>query len=143
MSNHHTSFGVRGLLVVALLAAVLVGQYGFGTPPAAVAAGCEVVYTIPNQWGDGFLGDVTVKNNGAAVSAWTLTWTFGGTQRITNLWNGVVTQSGQAVSVRNADWNGSLASGGSVNFGFQATYSGANAKPTAFKLNGVSCTVTP
>jgi hypothetical protein len=114
-------------------------------PPTVtpVPGACQVTYAIPNQWGDGFLGDVTIKNNGAAVSAWTLTWTFGGTQRITNLWNGVVTQSGQAVSVRNADWNGALASGGSVNFGFQATYSGANAKPTAFKLNGVSCTVAP
>jgi cellulose 1,4-beta-cellobiosidase len=98
-----------------------------------------VTYSIPNQWGDGFLGDVTVKNTGAAITSWTLTWSFGGTQRITNLWNGVVAQSGQAVTVSNAGWNGAIASGGTVNFGFQATYSGSNAKPTSFKLNGVAC----
>ncbi len=108
-----------------------------------------MVYSIPNQWGDGFLGDVTIKNTGAALSGWTLTWSFGGTQKITNLWSGVVIQSGQAVSVGNAAWNGAVASGGTVNFGFQATYSGANAKPISFKLNGVVCgdvvppTVTP
>jgi hypothetical protein len=130
--------------MIVMLCLTLVPSLLIGRASVAVAAGCEVVYTIPNQWGDGFLGDVTIKNNGAAVSAWTLTWTFGGTQRITNLWNGVVTQSGQAVSVRNADWNGSLSSGGSVNFGFQGTYSGTNAKPTVFTLNGVVCGgVTP
>jgi mannan endo-1,4-beta-mannosidase len=107
--------------------------------PTPGSGACQVTYAIPNQWNDGFLGDVTVKNTGAAITGWTLTWSFGGTQRITNLWNGVATQSGQAVSVRNADWNGSLASGGTVNFGFQGTYSGANAKPTVFKLNGVLC----
>ncbi len=107
--------------------------------PTQGTGGCQVVYTIPNQWGDGFLGDVTIKNTGAALSSWTLTWTFGGNQRITNLWSGVVTQSGQAVSVANAAWNGPIASGGTTNFGFQGTYSGSNAKPTAFKLNGVTC----
>ena len=142
MSYSRRIFGVRGLLIV-MLCLTLVPSLLIGRTSVAVAAGCEVVYTIPNQWGDGFLGDVTVKNNGPAISSWSLTWTFANGQRITNLWNGVVTQSGQAVSVRNADWNGTIASGGTVNFGFQGTYSGANAKPTAFKLNGVSCTVAP
>ncbi len=134
--------GVRKLLVMMLCLTLLPGVL-LGRASVAVAAGCEVVYGIPNQWGDGFLGDVTIKNNGAAVSSWTLTWSFGGNQRITNLWNGVVTQSGQAVSVRNAAWNGALASGGTVNFGFQGTYSGTNAKPTSFVLNGVTCGGTP
>ncbi|HEY1013980.1 MAG TPA: glycoside hydrolase family 9 protein [Herpetosiphonaceae bacterium] len=111
--------------------------------PTPQPGGCLVTYAIPNQWGDGFLGDVTVKNNGASINGWTLTWTFAGNQRITNLWNGVVTQTGQSVSVANAGWNGAIASGGSVNFGFQASFSGANAKPAAFKLNGVSCAVAP
>ncbi len=144
MAYRKRSLGVRGLLIsmlgLALLPSLLLGRIS-----VAVAAGCEVVYSIPNQWGDGFLGDVTIKNNGVALSSWTLGWTFAGTQRITNLWSGVVSQSGPAVSVRNAAWNGAVASGGTVNFGFQGTYSGANAKPTSFTLNGVVCggTVPP
>jgi cellulose 1,4-beta-cellobiosidase len=114
-----------------------------GRASVAAAAGCEVVYSIPNQWGDGFLGDVTIKNNGAALTSWTLGWTFSGNQRITNLWNGLVSQSGQAVTVNNAAWNGAVASGGTVNFGFQGTYAGANAKPTSFVLNGMVCGGTP
>ena len=138
-STSSTIFSARGLLAVMLLAAIALSQYGPGVRPTAAAAACEVTYVISNQWGDGFNADVTIKNNAAALSSWTLGWSFGGAQRIVNLWNGVVTQSGQAVSVANAGWNGAVASGGSVNFGFQATYAGANAKPTTFKLNGVLC----
>ncbi len=111
--------------------------------PTAQPGGCSVKYSIPNQWPDGFLGDVTITNNGPARSSWSLTWTFPGNQQITNLWNGVVSQSGQNVTVTNAAWNGNLPSGGTVNFGFQGTFSGTNAKPASFKLNGSACTVIP
>jgi len=56
------------------------------------------------------------------------------------LWNGAVNQSGQAVQVANASWNGTVAAGGSTSFGFQAAYSGPNAVPTSFTVNGVPCT---
>ena len=143
MASTRRSLQIRGLLAVALIAAIIGGQYAFGAAPTAAAATCEVTYNIPNQWPDGFLGDVTIRNNGAAVTSWTLAWTFGGNQRITNLWNGVVAQSGASVSVANAAWNGGVASGGTVNFGFQATFSGANAKPASFRLNGAACAVSP
>ena len=59
-----------------------------------------------------------------------------GTPAITNLWNGNLTQSGQSVKVTNMSYNASIPAGGSVSFGFQATYSGSNPAPTAFYLNG-------
>jgi len=40
------------------------------------------------------------------------------------------------VTARNAAWNPAIPQGGSVNFGFQATYSGTNARPASFTLNG-------
>jgi cellulase/cellobiase CelA1 len=100
-----------------------------------------VTYNLPNDWGNGFTADVTIKNNGAtAINGWTLTWTFAGNQTITNLWNGTYTQSGAAVSVTNASFNATIgANGGTVNFGFNANYTGTNAKPTGFKLNGTTC----
>jgi cellulase/cellobiase CelA1 len=84
---------------------------------------------------------VTIKNNSTtAINGWTLTWTFPGNQTITNLWNGTYTQSGTSVSVTNASFNATIgANGGTVNFGFNANYSGTNAKPTSFKLNGATC----
>ncbi len=111
-------------------------------PPTATpgsGGACQVTYTVSNQWGNGFTADVAIKNNGAALNGWTLTWTFANGQQITNGWNGIATQSGANVSFRNAGWNGSLGSGASTSVGFQATHTGVNAKPTSFKLNGATC----
>ena len=84
---------------------------------------------------------MVVTNNGAPVTSWTLTFTFAGNQRITQLWNGVVSQTGANVTVVNAPYNGSMGTGASVNPGFLATVTGANAAPTVFRLNGAQCTV--
>jgi beta-xylosidase len=111
------------------------------TPTSSGGVTCAVTYNLPNDWGTGFTADVTIKNNGtAAINGWTLTWIFPGNQTITNLWNATYTQSGTSVSVTNASYNATIgANGGTVNFGFNANYSGTNAKPTSFKLNGTTC----
>jgi endoglucanase len=115
------------------------------SPSASASAsqggsGCSVAYRVDNQWNNGFTATVTVTNRGpATVSGWTLTFTFGGDQRVSNAWNATATQSGTAVTVRDGGWNGTLPAGGTASFGFQASYSGTNATPTAFKLNGTAC----
>lgn len=109
------------------------------TPPTT--ASCSVTYTNQNDWGSGFTANVTVKNNGtSAINGWTLSWSFAGNQAITNLWNGSYTQTGQSVSVTNLSYNGNIpANGGTVNFGFNANYSGTNVSPANFSLNGAAC----
>ena len=52
------------------------------------------------------------------------------------------TQNGANVSVTNLSWNADIAPNGTVSLGFLANWSGTNAKPTSFKLNGANCTVT-
>jgi cellulose 1,4-beta-cellobiosidase len=92
---------------------------------------CSAVYHVDNDWGAGFTASVTVTNTStAALSSWQVTWTWPGNQQITNSWNSALTSSGQSVTARSADFNGSLAAGSSTSFGFQATYSGSNAAPT-------------
>jgi hypothetical protein len=74
------------------------------------------------------------------MSGWTLAFTFPGSQRITSLWNGVLTSPpGAAVTVTNANFNGALATGGTASFGFQASYSGSNPAPPGFTVNGQAC----
>jgi spore coat protein H len=116
---------------------------GIVTPTPPVGNSYSIAYEIQNDWGGGATVNVTVKNNSAApVNGWKLVWKFSGNQQITNLWNGTVTQSGTEVTVTNANYNGSIgANGGSVSFGFNLSYSGSNAKPSAFTLNGVACQV--
>ncbi|GAA0683536.1 glycoside hydrolase family 9 protein [Kitasatospora atroaurantiaca] len=107
---------------------------------APPAASCSVAYKVDNSWSNGFTATVTVKNTGVStVSGWTLGWSFAGDQKISNAWNATVTQSGSTVTARDAGWNGTLAPGGTASFGFQATYSGTNAAPARFTLNGAVC----
>ena len=112
------------------------------TPTPGGGGQCTVSYVIRSQWQVGFVTDLTIENRtGVTLNNWLLTWTFAGNQSITNLWNGVVGQTGQAVKVTNASYNGSLPNGGKASLGFQATYSGSNAIPNNFTLNGTPCTV--
>ncbi|HEY8464191.1 MAG TPA: glycoside hydrolase family 11 protein [Bacillota bacterium] len=101
-----------------------------------------------NDWGSGATVTVTITNNGSLpINGWNLAWTFPGNQKITNAWNARYTQSGASVIASNQSWNSTIpANGGRVSFGFNISYSGTNAKPTSFTLNGSSSStpgVTP
>lgn len=132
-----TFCAVLGGLALAVITVPNVGVAAGVTTPAATAA-CQVSDQI-NQWSGGFTSAITVTNNGAAVAGWSLTWTFTGDQQVTSAWSAQVTQTGPAVTATNESYNGTIAAGGSVSFGFQATYSGSNDLPTAFALNGQPC----
>ncbi|MFG2956706.1 glycoside hydrolase family 6 protein [Streptomyces sp. NPDC048291] len=109
---------------------------------AAISAiPCTVDYKIQNDWGAGFTAAVTVTNNSAAKSSWAVKWSYAGNQQVTSYWNSKIAQSGTAVTASNETYNGTLATGGSVSFGFNGSYSGTNAVPTAFTLDGVTCNV--
>jgi len=111
---------------------------------ASAAPGCRVAYTA-NSWNTGFTANIVITNLGDAVSSWKLEFDYAGNQAVTNAWNGVSVQSGKHVTINNAAYNGSVGTNATVNPGFQGTYSGTNADPTSFKLNGTTCngTVTP
>ena len=98
--------------------------------PQPGTRGCTAVYTVSNQWGDGFQGNVTVTAGSAAISGWSVTWTWANGQRLTNSWNAATTTSGTSVTARNMPYNGSLGAGASTSFGFTAARSATNTAPT-------------
>ncbi|MEE1753756.1 glycoside hydrolase family 48 protein [Streptomyces sp. SP18CS02] len=111
-----------------------------GAPAHAADVQCSVDYKPVNDWGSGFTAELTLTNRGtAALDGWTLTYDQAGDQKLTNGWNGVWSQSGKAVTVRNATWNGTVAAGAAVTTGAQFTYTGTNAAPTGFAVNGTLC----
>ncbi|MFC7481069.1 cellulose binding domain-containing protein [Luedemannella flava] len=110
--------------------------------PTTGSASCTVTYKVAGQWQGGFQGDVTIRNNGsAALSNWTLAWTYANGQTITQLWNASHTQSGSSVTVKGLSWNSTIAPSGTVNFGFLGSWTGTNAVPGSFTLNGSPCGV--
>ena len=110
------------------------------SPSATGGAACSVGYTL-NDWGSGFTANVTITNNGSSgINGWTLKWSFAGNQTVSSAWNATVTQSGQGVTAVNMSYNATIAANGNVQFGFQGAYSGSNAVPAQFTLNGTACT---
>ncbi|MDG4809509.1 cellulose binding domain-containing protein [Micromonospora sp. WMMD1120] len=122
--------------------AVLLASAAVATavPAGAAAAGCSVDYAVSSQWQGGFGANVTITNLGDAISGWTLTWSYGAGQTVTQAWNATVTQSGAAVTAKNVSYNGGIATNGTASFGFNGSWTSSNPAPTSFALNGVTCT---
>ncbi len=140
--------GTREKLIV-FAACLLLGIFmvtGFIQPnqQTIIAANNYSVDYSQSDWGSGATVNVIITNHdSAAVEGWTLEWTFSGNQRITDIWNASYTQNGTSVTAANLSYNSAIAAkGGTVSFGFTLTYSGTNAKPTGFILNG-NTTPTP
>jgi endoglucanase len=116
---------------------------GNGTPPptgSAAPVSCTAAYSLTNSWAGGFQGQVVLTNTGSgAISPWTLTWTFPGDQKISQLWSASFTQSGEAVTAVSESYNATIAPGGSVTVGFTGTYTSSNAAPASFAVNGTAC----
>lgn len=138
MSRTRTAMLAAAALVAGASGTALAADPG-GIGLAAVP--CTVDYKVQNQWDTGFTAAVTVTNQGAAKSNWSVKWSYAGNQKVTNGWNAKISQSGTAVTAANETYNGALGTGGSVSFGFQGSYSGTNAIPATFTLDGVTCNV--
>jgi endoglucanase len=114
-----------------------------GTPPptgTSAPVSCQVVYSLTNSWSGGFQAQIVLTNTAAAaLSPWTLAFTFGGDQQIASLWNASYTQSGEAVTVTPESYDATIAAGSSVTVGFTGSYTSSDAAPAAFDVNGTAC----
>lgn len=145
-----TSGSFNGSAVTIPAESVVVLTTGSGTPPTttttttpptttttttAPSSGCSATWSLTNSWQGGFQLGFTVKNTGtAATSNWQVTYSWPGSQTVTQIWSASDTQSGSAVTVTNASYDGALAPGGSTTFGLL----GSGSAPGS--LTNVSCT---
>lgn len=97
------------------------------TTPAPGAAACSATFAVSSSWNSGFVGSVTVKATGSAITGWKVSLSLPSGTTVTNVWNGV--QNGSAIA--NAAWNGTLGAGGSTDFGFQGSGSATGISVTA------------
>jgi len=102
--------------------------------PAPGTGSGNVSFVKTSDWGSGFNGDVTVTNTATQpLSNWQVSFDFPGT--IGSIWNGaIVSHQANTYVVKGADWNSSVAAGGTVSFGFTAT----PGTPTNFVLSGTA-----
>ncbi len=113
----------------------------FTVPPPANSS-CAVHYAVTSSWPGGFGASITITNNGAAaISPWTLTFTFPAAgETVADGWDGTWSQSGANVTVNPASWNASLAAnGGSATIGFNGSDTGQDTAPAVLAVNGTDC----
>ncbi|GHF84888.1 glycosyl hydrolase family 18 protein [Streptomyces filamentosus] len=122
-----------GLTALTLPLAALVGL----ASPAEAATSVTATYTKTQDWGSGFGANWTIKNTGTtSISSWNLEWDYPSGTRVTSAWDATVTNSGDHWTAKSVSWNGTLAPGASVSFGYNGSGSGA---PSGCKINGASC----
>uniref|UniRef100_A0AAU3GU53 chitinase n=1 Tax=Streptomyces sp. NBC_01401 TaxID=2903854 RepID=A0AAU3GU53_9ACTN len=124
---------VAGLTALLLPLAAMVGL----ASPAEAATSATATYVQKSDWGTGFEGGWTVTNTGTtALSSWTVEWDFPSGTAVGSAWDADVTGSGNHWTAKNLGWNGTVAPGASISFGFNGTGTGS---PTGCTLNGASC----
>lgn len=130
--RERATFGSIAATTIAVICASALScgqaQAATSAPPSPHYGGswCTAAYQLANKWAGGFVGIVTVRANGMAITGWTVELVLPGGQVVTTLWNGSFEQVGNEVDIENAPYNGSLVPGGpAATFGFVATGDGA------------------
>jgi hypothetical protein len=131
--TEYVSFSVGGTTVASASATVAI--------QGGATSSCHVVYTKQSEWQGGFVAAISITNTGTVtIPGWVLSFTFGGDQQITSLWNGQFTQTGAAVRISGTPSNMSIAPGATVSgVGFLGGWHASDAPPTSFAVNGLLC----
>jgi hypothetical protein len=108
------------------------------TSTAVAAATCTASVAATSSWSGGYQGAVTVANNGAALTPWTVVFTVPSGVTVQSGWNGDFSSSGSTVTVTAPSWSPTLAAGASVSLGFVAN-GPSSPLPSGVTLNGAAC----
>jgi aryl-phospho-beta-D-glucosidase BglC (GH1 family)/cellulase/cellobiase CelA1 len=99
-------------------------------------------YAVKDNWGSGFVGNMTVAAGTTGLHGWTVE--FDASFDITNIWGAeIVSRVGNHYVIRNAAWNADVGQGSSVTFGFQATPGAGGAMATGLTVNGSGSETPP
>ncbi|MFI6977179.1 cellulose binding domain-containing protein [Embleya sp. NPDC050154] len=104
---------------------------------AAHAATPEATFAKASDWGSGFTGQYTIRNQGTGtLTGWRVEFDLPAGTTVGSYWDALKTGSGNHHVFTNRDYNGTLAPGASVTFGFLGAGPGT---PVDCKLNGNPC----
>ncbi|POX64800.1 sugar hydrolase [Streptomyces sp. Ru62] len=138
MSTHRRRISGRNKAIGGLLAAAVIGGGAVLLTGTANAAGVNAAYTRTSDWSTGYTAQYVVTNNtGQAEKTWTLEFDLPAGAKLSSLWNGESSVSGQHVTVKPATWDtDGLAPGKSVTVGFVVNGGG---DPTGCRIDDTQC----
>jgi hypothetical protein len=137
-STHRRRISGRSKAIGGVVAASVVGGGALLVTGTAHAAGVGAVYTKTSDWSTGYTAQYVVSNDsGQTKGDWTLQFDLPSGAKISSLWNGTSTVSGQHITVKPPSWDkDGLAAGESVTVGFVVTGSG---DPGGCLIDGAKC----
>ena len=138
---------LRGRLIgAAATGALLAGGLTLVSPTASASATATTtplptaVYSKTSDWGSGFQAQYVLTNPmQVPLNTWSLQFSLPSTEKITSMWGGTDTASGTTQKVVAQSYDTTIAAGASITIGFDASYSGTYADPSACRLNSDPC----
>nr|WP_219093101.1 glycosyl hydrolase family 18 protein [Streptomyces sp. JJ38] len=105
--------------------------------PAQAAEEVTATFTKTQDWGTGFGGKWTITNSGTTtLNGWKLEWDYPAGTTVNSHWDARITSDGDHYTAVDVGWNGTIAPGASVSFGYNGSGPGA---PSGCLLNGKAC----
>ncbi|HVQ85124.1 MAG TPA: cellulose-binding domain-containing protein [Mycobacterium sp.] len=119
------------------VSALMVAILGLAITPVAHAAAAAATLSVEHTWQTGFIAHFTVTNASMApLSDWRLDFDLPVGESVLHTWNSSFTQSGTHVVITPANWDRTIAPGGSATGGFRGALSGTYSPPANCVLNG-------
>jgi aryl-phospho-beta-D-glucosidase BglC (GH1 family) len=107
------------------------------------ALNVTATFSVTNDWGGGFQGQLTLANHGtSAIASWRLEFDFAA--QLNSIWDAqLVSHVGNHYILSDAGYNATIAPGTSVSLGFTGAPGNLTIQPANYVLNGVSLSSAP
>ncbi|MCV7349661.1 cellulose-binding domain-containing protein [Mycobacterium parmense] len=120
-----------------VVSASVVAILGLGVSPAAHAAAASATLQVQHAWQTGFIARFVVTNSSMVqMPDWRLDFDLPVGETVSHTWNSNFTQTGTHVVITPANWNHTIAPGGSATGGMRGVLIGAFSPPSNCVLNG-------
>jgi cellulase/cellobiase CelA1 len=119
------------------MSALIVAILGLGITPVARAAAVNATLSVEHAWQTGFIAHFTVTNSSMVqLTDWRLEFDLPVGESVSHTWNSSLAQSGTHYVLTPANWNRTIAPGGSATGGLRGVLTGSYSPPSNCVLNG-------
>ncbi len=119
------------------VSALIVAILGLGLTPVARAAAVNATLSVEHAWQTGFIAHFTVTNASMVqLTDWKLEFDLPVGEGVSHTWNSTLAQSGTHYVLTPANWNRTIAPGGSATGGLRGVLTGSYSPPANCVLNG-------
>ena len=119
------------------VSALSVATLGLSVAPAAHAAAAMATLSVEHAWQTGFIAHFTVTNPSMTeLTDWRIDFDMPAGEGVSHAWNSTVTQSGTHFVITPANWDRTVAPGGTATGGFRGVLTGTYSPPVNCVVNG-------